>query len=54
MENKFERGNIYKIINTIDDTYYIGSTCQNLSERLSGHKTDARKDYFLKVKFINI
>lgn len=38
-------GKIYKLYNTVDDRYYIGSTIQKyLSNRLSIHKSDANKD----------
>ena len=36
--NKYDNAKIYKITNTIDDKFYIGSTTQLLSDRLSQHK----------------
>ena len=35
-------GTIYKLYNTVDDKYYIGGTIQNLANRFSTHKRDAR------------
>ena len=34
----YGKGKIYRIINTENETIYIGSTCQNLAKRLSSHK----------------
>jgi len=37
-------GKIYKLTNTVDSKYYIGSSVQKyLSNRLSSHKTQAKK-----------
>lgn len=35
-------GNIYKLVNSVDDAVYIGSTTQSLAQRLSKHKTASR------------
>jgi hypothetical protein len=37
-ENKYNNGKIYKIINNIDDEFYVGSTIQALHQRKAGHK----------------
>ncbi len=37
----YANGKIYKLLNTIDDEVYIGSTTQPLHKRLSWHKQDA-------------
>lgn len=42
MDNKYRKGKIYKLVNTVDDAIYIGSTCQKLCNRMCGHKTCAR------------
>ena len=34
----YNNGKIYRIINTQNETVYIGSTCQSLSQRLATHK----------------
>ena len=40
--NRYHNGQIYKLVNTVDDRIYVGSTAMPLSKRLSGHKRDAR------------
>jgi len=39
-ENKYEKGKIYKIVSDQTEKIYIGSTCNTLSARLSGHRND--------------
>ena len=39
----YQNGKIYKIINNENDDIYIGSTCQKLCERMSGHRCDYNK-----------
>jgi len=34
----FKQGKIYKIVDITSDKTYVGSTCQTLENRLSGHK----------------
>ena len=34
----YKNGKIYKILNTIDDDCYVGSTCQPLSKRMAKHR----------------
>lgn len=36
--NKYSRGKIYKLVNDIDDEFYVGSTCETLAKRKGGHK----------------
>jgi hypothetical protein len=45
--NKYSKGKIYKVFNTINDEIYVGSTVQSLSDRLIKHKDDVRanKEY---------
>ena len=40
--NRYNNSKVYKLINTVDDTFYIGSTTTSLSKRLSFHKTSAK------------
>lgn len=40
--NKYENGKIYKLVNTVDDNIYIGSTHQPLTFRLSLHKSHGK------------
>jgi group I intron endonuclease len=42
--NRYHNGLIYKLVNTVDDRIYVGSTAMPLSKRLSCHKRDARKN----------
>ena len=39
--NKYEKGKIYKILNTVNDDVYVGSTYQALSRRMAKHRSDA-------------
>ena len=34
----YQHGKIYKILNTVDDSCYIGSTTQPLSKRMASHR----------------
>jgi hypothetical protein len=38
---KYNQGKIYKIINTVDDKLYIGSSIQKLHNRMNNHRTNA-------------
>ena len=40
--NKYNHGRIYKLIDSFG-FYYIGSTCNSLSHRLSGHRVDSKR-----------
>ena len=40
--SKFLNSKVYKLINSIDDLIYIGSTTQPLSKRFSDHKANAK------------
>lgn len=48
-QERYKNGKIYRLINTIDSEEYIGSTCNRLSHRLSGHKADAKTKGDIKV-----
>ena len=41
--NRYHNGKIYKLVNTVDDRIYIGSSASELSKRLHWHKSTARK-----------
>ena len=47
--NKYENAKIYKLVNSVEDAIYIGSTCNMLSKRLSAHKSNAKKHPFQLV-----
>jgi len=38
---KYNQGKIYKIVNTVDDKIYIGSSIQKLHNRMNNHRTKA-------------
>ena len=40
--NRFNHSKIYKIVSLVDDYYYVGSTTESLSTRLSKHRSSAR------------
>ena len=40
--SRYSRGKIYKIVNTVDDKIYVGSTCSLLTKRLYEHKSMAK------------
>jgi group I intron endonuclease len=44
MIQNFENAVIYKITNDFNSDIYIGSTCNTLTKRFSGHKTDANQE----------
>ena len=48
--NRYNNSKIYKLINTIDDTFYIGSTTAPLSKRLSWHKQNSKKENLKNIK----
>jgi hypothetical protein len=53
--NRYHNGKIYKLVNTVDDRIYIGSSATELSKRLYKHKQVARKRTEQKVyKELNI
>ncbi len=43
MSQDFSKGKIYKITNDYNDDIYVGSTCDLLTKRFSGHKADSKK-----------
>lgn len=45
----YANGKIYKIVNNIDDKFYIGSTCQPLYRRKGNHKKESKKHPNRKV-----
>jgi len=43
VQNRYSNGKIYKLVNSVDDKIYVGSTCCVLSKRLYGHKKTAKE-----------
>jgi len=39
----YANGKIYRLVNNVDEKFYIGSTCNPLHKRKNGHKRDAAK-----------
>lgn len=46
----YANGKIYKILNSIDDEIYVGSTCQALSKRMSCHRKNSVRIRLLHLK----
>jgi group I intron endonuclease len=42
-QSRYSHGKVYKLVNSVDDKIYIGSTCLPLPKRLYDHKQKARK-----------
>ena len=42
-EPRYQNGMIYKLVNSADEQFYIGSTCLSLAKRKSSHKKEATK-----------
>lgn len=42
-DGRYANGKIYKLVNSVDDEFYVGSTCTSLAKRKNGHKTTAKK-----------
>ena len=38
----YQNGKIYKLVNSVDDKIYVGSTCGNLRLRKSRHKSKSK------------
>ena len=49
MENKYVNGKIYKLVDNTTGDIYVGSTIQELNERLRGHNLNYKK--FLNNKY---
>lgn len=41
-DNRYKNGKIYRLVNSVDDEFYVGSTCVSLAKRLYRHKTCAK------------
>ena len=53
-EKSYNNAKIYKLTSTVDDNYYIGSTCTSLTVRLFQHKQDSKRKPEIKVyKWMN-
>jgi len=43
VDNRYNHGKIYRLVNDVDKEEYIGSTCNPLCKRLWWHRSDAKK-----------
>lgn len=43
-DNRYQNGKIYRLVNSVDDEFYVGSTCTSLAKRFYNHKKDAKRD----------
>lgn len=56
----YQNGKIYKIVNTVDDKIYVGSTTLSLTKRFKLHKNPNQKwfcccyEHFINVGFNNV
>ena len=57
----FANAKIYKLINSIDDKIYVGSTCKPLNKRFINHRTDAKThpdrriyNHFNNIGWLNV
>lgn len=48
-DDRYKNGKIYRLVNNVDEEFYVGSTCGRLAKRKSDHKTKARKDTARRV-----
>ena len=47
-QKDYSKGKIYLIRNTVNDLLYVGSTCQTVAQRMTGHRSrakDTKKNY---------
>ena len=44
MPINYQNGKIYKLVNNVDDEFYVGSTCNTLRQRKDGHKRAAKRE----------
>ena len=48
-QKDYKNAKIYKLVSTVDDNFYIGSTCTTLIIRLCDHKSKAKRHHNRKV-----
>lgn len=48
-DNRYAKGKIYRLVNSVDDEFYVGSTCDTLPKRFHGHKQMAKKKISRRV-----
>ena len=40
----YQQGKIYKVLSTIDNEIYVGSTCEALSQRMARHRSTPKRN----------
>jgi hypothetical protein len=53
MENKYQNGKIYKIVDYTNNNVYIGSTCKTLNRRLQYHLSDYKRYLINKDRYLS-
>lgn len=41
-DNRYNNGKIYRLVNSVDGEFYVGSTCTSLAKRFHNHKNGAK------------
>ena len=54
VQPRYRNGKVYKLVNSIDDKIYIGSTCLLLSKRFYEHKKMAKRRPSYAHRYLNI
>ena len=49
----YAKGKIYKILNTIDDEMYVGSTVETLGQRMAKHRSDMKRRQYKLYNHMN-
>jgi group I intron endonuclease len=47
--NRYANGKIYRLVNNVDDEFYVGSTCGKLSKRKNEHKSLTKSKPHIKI-----
>ncbi len=47
----YANGEIYKVLNSINDGVYVGSTCQPLSKRMTEHRARAAQHTETRLRY---
>ena len=49
MDSRYNKGKIYRLVNSVDNEVYVGSTCGSLPKRLYDHKSMGKKKSSIRV-----
>jgi group I intron endonuclease len=47
--DRYAKGKIYRLVNSVDNEFYVGSTCLDLAKRFYYHKNTAKKQVERRV-----